>query len=88
MSVSVVGELPSPESMDLPQHGESGLLQGLSGSTSGTEEANRLLQREEGIADPELEGAHRERLLCRLDTETLHRGQWDGLPAARTTVRV
>lgn len=42
--MSVIGELSSPESMDLSQHGESRLLQRLSRSTSGTEEANRLLQ--------------------------------------------
>lgn len=56
--ISPTGVLSAPKSMDLPQHGEARLQRRLSGPTSGTEEANRLLQRAEGITEPELEGAH------------------------------
>lgn len=87
-SPCAVGEVPSSESVDFAQHGDSRLLQRLGRSTPGPEEASGLLQWAEAAADAHLEGARPERLPRRLDTWTLAWRRWGGLCAARTPVRV
>lgn len=67
-----VGELSSQKPVDISEHGESCLLQCVCRSTSKPEEANRLFQREERAAEPELEGKNKEEQPRYANTESLH----------------